>query len=99
MYWEVYAYILDGIVKDVSVFDPHGGYTLANSIAKSIYGDTALAVNVSALPVQEGDTYSDGAFYHDGELVKSVDVVGDKIYEVEQGVGELGQLIASILGG
>lgn len=98
MYWEVYAYILDGIVKDIAVYDPKDGYTMANTIAQNLYGPNAFAVECTSYPVEAGDTYT-GKFYHDGEEVKSVDRVGDKIYEVEQGIGELGALVAELLGG
>lgn len=99
MYWEVYAYILDGIVKDIAVYDPKDGYTMANAIAMNLYGPNAFAVSCTSYPIQVDDKYIAGKFFH-GELeVKSVDRIGDKIYEVEQGIGELGGLVAELLGG
>ena len=99
MYWEVYAYILDRIVKNIAVYDPKNGYTMANMIAQNLYGPNAFAVECASYPIEPGDKYIDGKFFHDELEVKSVDRVGDKIYEVEQGIGELGQLIGELLGG
>ena len=60
--WENYAYILDGEVKNVGCFAV-GGYTEANRIAATIYGDGAFAVEVTYIPTQAGDTYNNGVFY------------------------------------
>ena len=99
MYWQIYAYIIDGIVKGTGVYEPLGAYTNANMVAKNLFGNDAFAVDVTYYPVQAGDTYIDGAFYRDGEEVKRLDPIGDDIYDVKLGIAELGELVAELLGG
>lgn len=62
--WEEYAFITDGIVQNVGVF-AIGGYTDAHIVAREVYGEDALAINVSQIPTAIGDKYNaeDGCFY------------------------------------
>lgn len=93
MYWQVFALILDGIVKNICVFDPHDGYTSAVSMAQSLYGPDATAAECTIYPVQIGDTFDGGVFYREGQMLYSIDRVGNKIYEVEEAIAELAGLI------
>lgn len=99
MYWQIYAYILDGIVKGTGVFEPLGAYTNANAVAQNLYGYNAFAVDVTYYPVQSGDMYADGVFYRDGNPIERLDPVGDDIYDVKLGIAELGELVAGLIGG
>ena len=68
--WEEYAYVVDGKVQNVGVYQINSaGYTVANSVAKEIYGPEAIAVNVTQYPVFIGDDYIEGIFYHDGREI------------------------------
>ena len=60
--WENFAFISENKVVNVAAFAP-GGYTEANRIATTIYGDEAFAVEVTYIPTQAGDTYNNGVFY------------------------------------
>lgn len=94
MYWEIYAYVLDGIIKNIAVFSPDGGYTNANLMAKEIYGQLAYAVNVTDYPVQIGDTVdSYGDFYRGRVQINKLDLVGDRITDVEMALVELASII------
>lgn len=94
MYWEIYAYIVDGKIKDIAVFAPDGGYTKANMLAKQIYGNSAIAVNVTDYPVQIGDIYgNDGLFYRDKEVIEKTYTVDDDILSIKLALAELGSLI------
>lgn len=66
--WEEYAFVLNGTVQNVGVF-AIGGYTDAHIVAREVYGEDCLAINVSQIPTTIGDRYSseDGCFYRTGE--------------------------------
>lgn len=93
MYWLVYAYIVDGIIRNLGAFDPNGAYTYANDFAKKSYGSNAIAVDVTDYPVAIGDAYRDGEFYHNGEKVERVSTVREDIETVYEALAELGELI------
>lgn len=59
---QVYADVFEGVVKNVSV----GDFGVTDQIAKERWGADAVAINVTQIPVQIGDTYKDGVFYRDG---------------------------------
>ena len=92
-YWDNYAFIYEGKIQNVAVFDPNGSYTIANMMAKEVYGPSAFAVNVNDFPVQIGDTYSDGCFYRGAQQIDRVDEVADEFLEIKQALAELGTLI------
>lgn len=54
-----YAYVEDGIVTNMMWLYPHNE------------SDFPTAVRTEGLPIEIGDTYEDGSFYHDGEKVIS----------------------------
>lgn len=54
----VFALIFNGVVANVVV----GDYTDCDAVAKTSYGSTAFAVDVTYIPVQPEDTYHDGIF-------------------------------------
>lgn len=94
MYWEIYAYILDGAIKNVAVFSPDGGYTNANLMAKELYGQLAYAVNVTNYPIQIGDTIdANGDFYRGRVKINELDIVGDRITDVELALVELAAIL------
>jgi len=55
----VYALINNGAVQNVAV----GNYYDCNVVAKHTYGSDAVAVEVTYIPVEIGDTYEGGKFY------------------------------------
>jgi len=65
---EVYAIISGRDVMNVVV----GDYYNCNEVAKTGYGASAFAVEVTQYPVQIGDTYLNGVFSRlvDGEYVR-----------------------------
>ena len=93
-YWDNYALICDGVVKNIAVFDPNGAYTMANLLAKEQYGASAVAVNVTDYPVHIGDTYRDGIFYRGDQAIGPVDELNDNLTEIKLALAELGSLIA-----
>ena len=93
-YWDNYAFIYNGEVKNISVFDPNGSYTLANMMAKEQYGQAAFAVNVNDYPVAIGDTYNEGNFYRGTEVILPVDETANEFLDIKMALAELGELIA-----
>ena len=91
--WEEYAFIIDGVVQNVAVFAV-GGYTDANIVAREVYGEGALAVNVSQIPTTIGDTYKDGAFYRKDDEGNEQEV--PVIATEEQAVDALNQTTADL---
>lgn len=73
--WFVYALIgEDKEIKNIGVYSLDGGYTLACIHAVEMFGEGAIAVEVSQYPVQIGDTYDEGRFYR---------IVGDERIKIE----------------
>lgn len=75
--WSAYAFIVNGTVDNVGVFKPDE-YDRANYIAHASYGEFAMAVDVTHIPVSIGDIYEDGVFYR---IVETEE--GTKRIEVE----------------
>lgn len=92
-YWDNYAYIAGGEVKNIVVFEPNGSYTLANQFAHQLYGPESFAVCINDYPVQIGDSYTDGEFYRGIEKIDKVDEMADQLLEIKQALAELGGLI------
>ena len=62
--WLNYAYISNNTVQNVACY-LYTGYNDANLHAKDFCKDqSAFAVNVTQYPVQIGDSYRNGEFYH-----------------------------------
>lgn len=93
-YWDNYAFICDGVVKNIAVFDPNGAYTMANMLAKEQYGGSAFAVNVNDYPVNIGDSYHDGCFYRGDQPIGPIDELNNSMTEIKLALAELGSLIA-----
>lgn len=93
-YWDNYAYIYDGEIKNIAVFDPNGSYTLANQFAQAEYGPSAIAVNVNDYPVAIGDTYSDGHFYRGTQEILPVDETATEFMDIKMALAELGDILA-----
>lgn len=93
MYWETYAYIVDGKIKDIAVFDPQGAYSNANLLCKSIYGQSSYAINIDDYPVIIGDTVtSDGEFYRGRVKIEKVDTISDRILDLEMALAEVASI-------
>lgn len=56
----VYAQISNGRVENLIICSNFG---LANQIARTLYGNRAIAVDVTKSDVSVGDIYEDGLFY------------------------------------
>ena len=62
--WEDYAMITpDGVIQNMACFAV-GGYTMAQYVAKEMYGSDAFAVEVTQVLVDIGDHYHDCRFYN-----------------------------------
>ena len=57
---QTFAIILGDTIKQDIVCD---NYELANQLARSVYGEDAIAVESTQYPISEGDKYIDGYFY------------------------------------
>ena len=57
---QTFAIIQGETIKQDIVCD---NYELANQLARSVYGDDAIAVESTQYPISEGDKYIDGYFY------------------------------------
>lgn len=68
--WSDYAMIKDGVVQTVACF-LYGEYTKANMMAIELYGQEAIAVDVSQIPTQAGDRYVDGVFYRGESIIEA----------------------------
>lgn len=78
-YWSVYAHVKDNKVQNIAVYNPHDGYTIANMQAHELYGDDAVAVDVTQWAVAIGDDYRDGTFYHeDGTPAEYIQTADEK---------------------
>jgi len=71
-----FAFISDRRIRDIVVCD---NYDVANSIARNIYGNDGIAIDVSHYNVQIDDVYTDGKFYRDGEEILPNPTVEDMI--------------------
>lgn len=54
------------VVQNIAVCD---NYETANQLARAIYGDEAVAVDTTQIPVAIGDTYDNENFYRDGTVI------------------------------
>lgn len=57
---QVFAQINNSEIKNIIVC---GNYDVANTLARSIYGPNAIAVECTQYPVSIGDKYIDNTFY------------------------------------
>lgn len=57
---QTFALIQGEIIKQDIVCD---NYEVANQLARSVYGEDAIAVDSTQYPVSEGDYYINGNFY------------------------------------
>lgn len=89
-YWQNYAFISEGKVKNIGVYEPNGAYTLANMQAKFSLNDSeAEAVNVTQIPVMIGDDYKDGTFYRNGIKIEKLPTDEEEITELKHAVESL----------
>lgn len=58
---QVFAHILDTKIKNVIVCD---NYEIANQLARSTYGPTAIGVECTQYPCGIGDYFIDNVFYY-----------------------------------
>lgn len=77
----VFAQILDGTVINAIVCND--GYEIASQIARLVHGEDAIAIDITDVPVHQGDTYEDGIFYRDGEEVKKVESQEKQLLDLE----------------
>ena len=57
---QTFAIVLGETIKQDIVCD---NYELANQLARTVYGDDAIAVDSTQYPIDVGDKYIDGYFY------------------------------------
>lgn len=82
--WLNYAYISNGIVQNVASY-LYTGYRDANVNAAEFCNDPlAFAINVTQYPVQIGDTYRNGQFYHIDDVTGEENIVNALPTEEEQ---------------
>ena len=83
---QVFAHILDTKIKNVIVCD---NYEIANQLARSTYGKTAIGVECTQYPVGIGDFFVDNVFYYKdkddpekvGEMVPRKNTAEEDAYE------------------
>lgn len=64
---QVFAVINEEVIENVIVCD---NYTLANDLARTVFGESAIAVECTQYCVGIGDFYKEGRFYFkDGETI------------------------------
>ena len=71
-----FAMIADGEVKNIIVCDD---YDVANELAQGMYGNNAVAFDVSQYSVIIGDKYENGKFYRAEEEIKPNPTVDELI--------------------
>ena len=64
--WEDWAYIVGEDVLRIGVHKI-GGHTMAQRVARELYGDTAYAVECTQTPLSDYAKYRDGDFYNRDE--------------------------------
>lgn len=96
----VFAQIYNGEVKNIVV----GEYYYCDIAAKETYGNKAFAVDVTQIPVDIGDTYENGEFYHreNGRKKKVEPIPTDSqkietLEETSSSVSELLEEVATLL--
>jgi len=76
--WLTFAYISNNEVKNIACY-LYTGYTEANDHAKAFCEDEeAIAVEVTHIPVQIGDTYDNGTFKRNGEVIAPIPSVAQQ---------------------
>jgi hypothetical protein len=83
---QVFAHILDTKIKNVIVCD---NYEIANQLARSTYGPTAIGVECTQYPCGIGDYFVDNTFYYRdkddpekvGEMVPRKNTAEEDAYE------------------
>ena len=68
---QVFAFVVKNeadvkVVQNIAVCD---NYETASQLARAVYGDDAIAVDTTRIPVAIGDVYENGNFYRDGVLI------------------------------
>lgn len=66
-------------VRNIIVCD---NYEVASQIARSAYGDAAIAVDTTQYALSIGDTYNGGKFYNGSDEVKRNPTEAEKITEM-----------------
>ena len=80
-----YAYVEDGVVTNLIWLYPHNE------------NDFPTAVRTEGLPVRVGDTYEDGAFYHEGEkVISDLERAHIKLYESESEKADMKAALAEL---
>ena len=76
----------EGIVRNRIVCDD---YETANQLARIVYGDGSIAVEINNWAVAEGDKYEDGAFYDsEGNARERIPEVENQVSELKRTVSE-----------
>lgn len=78
---QIFSLINDNKIQNTIVCD---NYEIANQIARTTYGDNAIAVDTTLYPVSIGDDYIDGLFYQDGKVVKRNLTEEERIAELNE---------------
>ena len=97
---QVFAHILDTKIKNVIVCD---NYEIANQLARSTYGPTAIGVECTQYPCGIGDYFVDNVFYYKdkddpekvGEMVPRKNTAEEDAYEANIKVTNVTTEVAS----
>jgi hypothetical protein len=77
---QIFSLINEGKIQNIIVAD---NYTVANDIARSLYGNDAMAVDTTLYPVSIGFSYSDGIFIDlEGNVVERNQTESEKIIDL-----------------
>ncbi len=74
-----FAIIANERVENVMVCDD---YDVANQLARSMCGENAIAIDVSHIAVEVGDTYRNGQFFRGEEAIEPERSIEDRLNEL-----------------
>lgn len=95
--WLTFAYISEGVVRNTASY-LFTGYTEANQHAKEYCRDPeAIAIDVTHIPVQIGDRYSNGVFTRDGREIEALPTQQQVIDELQAQLTEVSAELAEAI--
>lgn len=84
---QIFSLINNNKIQNTIVCD---NYEVANQIAKSTYGEEAIAIDTTLYPVQIGDDYINGIFYRENEVInrnltekEQIELLNEQIINLE----------------
>ena len=90
--FQEFAIIKSNKVKQIgcyNILNEDSNYTLANQIAKKLFGRGAYAVDVTYVPVQEGDGYVNGQFTRAGIPINPLPSEEEEIKELSATIDDI----------